>query len=107
MRYRAIEGVSVPAFVNHWCLCAYESGIFLDIAGGTNIKHISAMRAVRMPVRLPDVADQERIAAELDTVSEVVASTRAEGHRLRSVRAGLLAGLLDRTIDIESAALEV
>ncbi|WP_219910963.1 hypothetical protein [Saccharothrix carnea] len=107
MRYRAIEGVSVPGFVNHWCLWAYESGTFLDIAGGTNIKHITAMRAVRMPVRLPDVADQERIAAELDTMSEVVAATRAEAHRLRSVRARLLAGLLDRTIDIESAELEV
>lgn len=107
MRYRAIEGISVPAFVNHWCLWAYESGTFLDIAGGTNIKHITAMRAVRMPVRLPTVTDQERIAAELDAISEVVAATRAEANRLRSVRAGLLAGLLDRTIEIESAKLEV
>ncbi|MEU4083277.1 restriction endonuclease subunit S [Streptomyces aureus] len=103
MRYRAIEGVSVPAFVNHWCLWAYESGAFLDIAGGTNIKHITAMRAVRMPVRLPDLADQERIAAEFDTMSEVITAIRAEAHRLRKVRAGLLLGLLDRTIEIESA----
>jgi type I restriction enzyme, S subunit len=101
MRYRAIEGISVPEFVNHWCLWAYESGTFLDIAGGTNIKHITAMRAIQMPVRLPDLADQKRIAVELDTVSEVVSATRAEAHRLRSVRAGLLAGLLDRTIDID------
>jgi type I restriction enzyme S subunit len=107
MRYRAIEGVSVPAFVNHWCLWAYESGTFLDIAGGTNIKHITAMRAVRMPVRLPGLAEQERIAAELDTMSDVVAASRAEASRLRSVRSGLLAGLLDRTIDIESAELGV
>ncbi|MFJ6579135.1 hypothetical protein ACIQMY_24590 [Streptomyces sp. NPDC091368] len=101
MRYRAIEGVSVPAFVNHWCLWAYESGTFLDIAGGTNIKHITAMRAVRMPVRLPAVADQARIASELDALSEVVASTQAEANRLRSVRAGLLAGLLDQSITID------
>ncbi|WP_199561851.1 hypothetical protein [Micromonospora deserti] len=107
MRYRAIEGVSVPAFVNHWCLWAYESGMFLDIAGGTNIKHITAMRAVRMRVRLPVLADQERIAAELDTMSDVVAATRAEASRLRSVRSGLLAGLLNRTIDIESSELGV
>ncbi|MFG1642638.1 restriction endonuclease subunit S [Amycolatopsis sp. NPDC049252] len=102
MRYRAIEGVSVSGFVNHWCLWAYESGTFLDIAGGTNIKHITAMRAVRMPVRLPPVADQKRIALQLDSMSEVVATTRAEANRLRSVRARLLAGLLDHTIDIES-----
>ncbi|MFF9806460.1 hypothetical protein ACF1G5_15220 [Streptomyces coeruleorubidus] len=105
MRYRAIEGVSVPAFVNHWCLWAYESGAFLDVAGGTNIKHITAMRAVRMAVRLPDLADQERIAAELDTLSDVVGATRDEAHRLRSVREGILSGLLDRTIDIKSTEL--
>ncbi|MGW4232118.1 restriction endonuclease subunit S [Streptomyces sp. NPDC004980] len=101
MRYRAIEGVSIPAFVNHWCLWAYESGTFLDIAGGTNIKHITAMRAVRMPVRLPDVTAQARIASELDTMSEAVAAIRAEAHRLRSARAGLLAGLLDQSITID------
>ncbi|MET3424775.1 type I restriction enzyme S subunit [Actinoplanes tereljensis] len=103
MRFRAIRGVSIPAFVNHWCQWAYESGTFLDIAGGTNIKHITAMRAVRMPVQLPDVATQEQIADQLDAVSDVVVAARAEALRLRSLRLGLLSGLLDRTIEIESA----
>ena len=26
LRYRAVEGVSTPEFVRHWCLWAYESG---------------------------------------------------------------------------------
>ncbi|WP_432164604.1 hypothetical protein [Streptomyces sp. bgisy031] len=107
LRYRAVEGVSIPAFVKHWCLWAYESGRFREVAGGTNIKHIGSTRAIRMQVRLPNVVDQERIAAELDTMSEVVATTRAEVDRLRKVRAVLLSGLLDRTIEIESAELEV
>ncbi|MGW7337621.1 restriction endonuclease subunit S [Streptomyces sp. NPDC054808] len=107
LRYRAIQGVSIPAFVKHWCLWAYESGQFRNVAGGTNIKHIGSRRAVQMMVRLPNVADQERIATELDSMSEVVAATRAEAARLGQVRAGLLAGLLDRTIDIKSAELEV
>ncbi|MGW0022262.1 restriction endonuclease subunit S [Rhodococcus sp. NPDC003382] len=107
LRYRAIAGVSIPAFVNHWCLWAYESGTFLDIAGGTNIKHITAMRAVRMRVCLPNTADQERIAAELDSISGTVAALRCEANHLRSVRSRVLAGLLDRTIDIEPAKLGV
>ncbi|WP_211268284.1 restriction endonuclease subunit S [Streptomyces californicus] len=107
LRYRAIQGVSIPAFVKHWCLWAYESGQFRDVAGGTNIKHIGSRRAVQMLVRLPSVADQERIATELDSMSEVVVATRAEAARLREVRAGLLAGLLNRSIDIESAESEV
>ncbi|MFG3525170.1 restriction endonuclease subunit S [Streptomyces sp. NPDC047917] len=107
LRYRAIQGVSIPAFVKHWCLWAYESGQFRDVAGGTNIKHIGSRRAVQMLVRLPNVADQERIATELDSMSELVAATRTEAARLREARAGLLAGLLDRSIDIMSAELEV
>jgi type I restriction enzyme S subunit len=107
LRYRAIQGVSIPAFVKHWCLWAYESGQFRDVAGGTNIKHIGSRRAVQMVVRLPNVADQERIATELDAISEVVTATRTEAARLREARAGLLAGLLDRTIEIESAYLGV
>lgn len=107
LRYRAVPGISIPAFVKHWCLWAFESGEFREIAGGTNIKHIGSKRAARMLVRLPNVAAQERIAGELDSMSEVVAATRAEAARLREVRARLLAGLLDRAIDIESAELEV
>jgi type I restriction enzyme S subunit len=107
LRYRAVEGVSIPAFVKHWCLWAYESGQFREVAGGTNIKHIGSKRAVLMPVRLPDVAVQERITAELDVMSEAVAATRTEAARLRKARAGLLSGLLNRAIDIESAELEV
>ncbi|MER5494850.1 restriction endonuclease subunit S [Streptomyces sp. NPDC002490] len=103
LRYRAIEGVSIPAFVKHWCLWAYESGQFRDVAGGTNIKHIGSRRAVQMLVRLPSVAEQERIATELDSISEAVAATRTESARLRKVQSGLLAGLLDRSIDIKSA----
>jgi type I restriction enzyme S subunit len=109
LRYRAIEGVSAPAFVKHWCLWAYESGQFREVAGGTSIKHIGAKRAVSMPVMLPSLADQERIAGELDAMDEAIAVTRVEAARLRKVRASLLSGLLERsiTITITHAELEV
>ncbi|WP_256342079.1 restriction endonuclease subunit S [Streptomyces sp. MW-W600-10] len=100
LRYRAIHGISIPAFVKHWCLWAYESGQFRDVAGGTNIKHIGSRRAVQMLVRLPNLAAQERLATELDSMSEAVVATRVEAARLRAARAGLLAGLLNRTIEI-------
>ncbi|MFF5291915.1 hypothetical protein [Paractinoplanes globisporus] len=103
MRYRAIQGTSIPAFVNHWCQWAYESGAFLDVAGGTNIKHITAMRAVRMLVHLPDVRTQERLTDQLDAMSNVIAAHRAEASRLSAVRTRLLSRLLDRTIEIEDA----
>ncbi|GAA2691687.1 restriction endonuclease subunit S [Nonomuraea recticatena] len=106
LRLRALEGVCIPEFVFHWCMWAYESRAFLDVAGGTNIKHISAKRAKGMAVRLPSIDRQREMAVELDAMESALKATRGEAARLREVRAGLLAGLLDRTIDIEPAELE-
>ncbi|MFJ3248488.1 restriction endonuclease subunit S [Streptomyces sp. NPDC086782] len=106
LRLRALEGVCIPEFVFHWCMWAYESGAFLDVAGGTNIKHISAKRAKGMAVRLPSLDRQREMAAELDAMESALGAVRAEAARLSEVRAGLLSGLLDRTIEIESAELE-
>ncbi|MFC9507198.1 restriction endonuclease subunit S [Streptomyces sp. NPDC057002] len=100
LRLRALEGICIPEFVFHWCMWAYESKAFLDVAGGTNIKHISAKRAKGMAVRLPSLARQREMAVELDATTSALEAIRAEAARLRKVRARLLSGLLDRTIEI-------
>lgn len=100
LRLRALEGICIPEFVFHWCMWAYESRAFLDIAGGTNIKHISAKRAKGMAVRLPSLARQREMAVELDAMTSALEAIRAEAAPLRKVRARLLSGLLDRTIEI-------
>ena len=107
LRLRALEEICIPEFVFHWCMWAYESRAFLDVAGGTNIKHISAKRAKGMTVRLPALDRQREIAAELDAMESALKAVRAEASHLREVRAALLSGLLDRTVDIEPAELGV
>jgi type I restriction enzyme, S subunit len=107
LRLRALEGVCIPEFVFHWSMWAYESRAFLDVAGGTNIKHISAKRAKGMAVRLPSLDRQREMSAELDAMESALEATRTEAARLREVRAGLLSGLVDRTIDIKPAELEI
>lgn len=106
LRYRAIDGISVPAFVAHWCLWAYESGRFRDVAGGTNIKHIGAKRAALMAVRLPRILGQQQIAAELDALSECAESTHVEATRLRAMRRSLLSALLNREVEISDLMAE-
>lgn len=95
LRYRAVEGRTTSAFVRHWCLWAYESGTFRDTAPpGVNIKHIGDRRAKAMSVRLPAIADQDTIVAELDPMVNAVKSLRTEAARLRVARAALLESLL-------------
>lgn len=100
LRLRAIEGVCTAGFAFQWCMWAYESGRFLDVAGGTNIKHISAKRSSQMPVRLPSMARQRQIAMEMEAVSTHAAEMKVELARLRAFRATLLTSLLNQTIEI-------
>ncbi|MFE2156621.1 restriction endonuclease subunit S [Streptomyces lydicus] len=60
---------------------------------------------VRVPI--PSLPEQGNYVRRCDAVAGGIMATRAEEARLRRVRAGLLLGLLDRTIEIESAELGV
>lgn len=101
LRYRAIKDVTTPEFVRHWCLWAYESGTFRETAPeGVNIKHIGDKRAKKMPVRLPRIDQQAQIVAELEPLSDAVASLRDEVARLRTAQAALVDALLTRKIEI-------
>lgn len=61
--------------------------------------------AIRVPLAPREV--QEQIVKTMDVLQSGVDAKYAEAGCLRAVRAGLLSGLLDRTIEIESAELEV
>lgn len=100
LRYRAIEGVSHPTFVAHWCKWAYESGKFRDAASGTNIKHIGSTRALAMPVALPSIATQRTIGTELDSIEHQWTSVSVELTHLRVLRGTLLTALLNQEIEI-------
>lgn len=101
LRYRAVEGVSIPSFVNHWCKWAYESGIFRDFASGTNIKHIGSTRAAAIPVRLPSVDVQTTGTEALDAIERNVEAKQNELHCLRSIRSRLVSALLSHQIDVD------
>lgn len=78
-------------------------------SGGTSKSMVTINKrgfgAVRVPV--PPLPEQGEYVRRCGAVVGGITAIRAEEARLRKVRAGLLSGLLDRTIDIESADLEV
>ena len=56
---------------------------------------------------MPSAESRSGQSASGEALDAPIVGLRAEAARLREARAGLLSGLLDRTIDIESAELEV
>ncbi|MEE4589153.1 MULTISPECIES: restriction endonuclease subunit S [Streptomyces violaceusniger group] len=76
-------------------------------AGGTSKSMVKINKrgfgAVRVPI--PSLPEQGEYVQRCDAVAEGIRATRAEEARLRQARSGLLSGLLDRTIEIESVDL--
>lgn len=70
-------------------------------------KRLNPDQLLSVALPIPSRTEQERAAEALEAMEGQVAVIRAEAARLREVRARLLSGLLDRTIEIESAELEV
>ncbi|MEV6071028.1 hypothetical protein AB0L82_31160 [Nocardia sp. NPDC052001] len=78
-------------------------------AGGTSKSMVKINKrgfgSIRVP--LPSLMEQGDYVRRCDAVVEVIMATRTEVACLRKVRAGLLEGLLDNTLDIKSAELEI
>ena len=89
LRYRAITGVSLPEYVEHYCQWAFDTGKFLAAASGTNIRHIGVARATSMRVRHAAISEQAAFIAEANAAIHAVESLEAE---LKSTK-GLLASL--------------
>jgi type I restriction enzyme S subunit len=69
-------------------------------------KRLNPDQLLSAALPVPSRPEQEQAAEALDVIEGQIAVIRTEAARLREIRAGLLSGLLDRTIDIESAELE-
>ena len=94
LRFRSRQGTTIPDFVYQWCRWAYESGAFRETASGTNILHIGSTRAVEMPVRIPNLRDQEALCQVLEARESVCVSLGMEIESLQTVRAQTLDALL-------------
>ncbi|GHB10216.1 restriction endonuclease subunit S [Streptomyces chryseus] len=76
-------------------------------SGSTGLGNLAVRRLSTLEIPWPDAEVREVQVESARAIDAKIAAIRAEADRLRSVRTGLLAGLLDRTIEIESARLEV
>lgn len=66
LRLRPRHGIADGRFLSWWARSALASGLFASIATGANIHHLSAERLRSLPLNLPSLGEQRRIAAFLD-----------------------------------------
>ncbi|MEV0015187.1 restriction endonuclease subunit S [Streptomyces tendae] len=66
LRLRPRDDRADGRFLEWWARSAFGSGVFASVASGANIYHISAERVRALPIELPPVEEQRRIADFLD-----------------------------------------
>lgn len=83
LRMRPREGVTDSRFLGWWARSAFGSGLFASVASGANIYHISAERVRALPIELPSLEEQRRIADYLDAeTTRLDALVNARRHQL-------------------------
>ncbi|MDT0318473.1 restriction endonuclease subunit S [Streptomyces millisiae] len=104
-----LAGDIAPGWMKHVCRTPRLWAEMQSRVVGTvqRRKRLNPDQLLSVALPIPSRPEQEQAAEALDSIEGQIAELRAEGASLRQARARLLAGLLDRTIDIESAELEV
>lgn len=106
--YRRLDGGDIEFFRLFFSTKAGTQLLANCSPGGAGRNRtLSRKRLMESPVGMPSAQEQERAISELQALEANVLALRAETDRLHAVHATLLSGLLDRTIDIKSAELEV
>ncbi|MER0447128.1 restriction endonuclease subunit S [Streptomyces sp. Edi4] len=72
----------------------------------TGITNLSVKEYIAREIPVPSSEEQAGLVERAEAVNRLIVTLRAEAAILRQVRASLLSGLLDRTINVESAGLE-
>lgn len=72
LRIRPRGGQADGRFLEWWARSSFGGGVFASIATGANIYHISAERVRALPVDLPPLVKQRRIADFLDVETKII-----------------------------------
>lgn len=107
LRLVPADGLDPDFLVVAMALSGVRRQITMAASGSASMKNISQSKIAGLEIPWPELTEQRKIASTVLSVRALGGACRAEANRLRQVRAALLSGLLDRTIDIESAELDV
>ncbi len=103
-----LAGDVAPGWMKHVCRTPRLWAEMQNRVVGTvqRRKRLNPDQLLSVALPVPPREQQERAAAALDAVERQVAAIRAEAARLHEVRARVLAGLLDRTLEIKPVEQE-
>lgn len=100
VRFRCVD-LNVPGYFAARFKLWLDQGRFQAIAKQTtSVAHLGADRFARMKCSVPEVAEQERIAARIDSADEHIDNIKLGLRKLHQVKAGLMQDLLTGRVSV-------
>ncbi|MFE2696326.1 restriction endonuclease subunit S [Streptomyces mirabilis] len=98
LRLRPRDDRADGRFLEWWARSAFGSGVFASVASGANIYHISAERVRALPIELPPLEEQRRIADFLDAeTARIDKLVRLRSEQSTLIGEGIAAEAVDLT----------
>lgn len=79
-------------------LLGYKTDEWLNKSNGMGILHVTKGNMEELPLTLPTLPEQKKIAAVLSSVDEVIEKTRAQIDKLKDLKTGMMQELLTKGV---------
>lgn len=97
----------LPEFALHWFWYAFEYGhIYFGRKNVTTIPNMSKSRLAELPIPLPEIDEQTRIAAVLSAVLRLIEHRESQLHLATELKNALTQKIMSAQVRVDDAALE-
>jgi type I restriction enzyme S subunit len=98
-RLRPKSGEVIPRYMQLFMRLAAESGWFTNYTSQTSIAHLTREKLATIPLRVPRVPEQRKIARILTTLDNLIEKTEALIAKYQSIKQGMMHDLFTRGVD--------
>jgi type I restriction enzyme, S subunit len=106
-RLRRTDGRVLPEFALHWFWYAFEYGhVYFGRQNVTTIPNMSKSRLAELPIPLPALDEQERIAAVLSAVLRLIEHRESQVHLATELKNALTHKIMSAQVCVSEIALD-
>ncbi|MFP8845938.1 restriction endonuclease subunit S [Shewanella baltica] len=94
------EGMD-KGFIYYWLNSSLVKRYMINFSAGSTVLHLNTDSVPSIPALVPPISEQQKIAAILTSVDEVVEKTQAQIDKLKDLKSGMMQELLTKGVGIK------
>lgn len=94
------EGMD-KGFIYYWLNSSLVKRYMINFSAGSTVLHLNTDSVPSIPALVPPISEQQKIAAILTSVDEVIEKTQAQIDKLKDLKSGMMQELLTKGVGIK------